>query len=161
MTWQLAQINVARLHAPLDDPRTQGFVDGLQRVNALADDAPGFVWRLQTESGDATEIQAFDDELIIVNMSVWDSVEALGDFVYRSGHVEFLRRKREWFERYGSVQVALWWVPAASLPTVGEGVARLATLEANGPTADVFTFRRPAPAPGAPPAVRPGRGGRR
>src|SRR5689334_6952274 len=97
MLWELAQLNVARLLAPIDDPRTAEFVAALEPVNALADRAPGFVWRLQTEEGDATAIRVFDDDMIIVNMSTWTSLDHLTAFVYRSGHTEVMRRRREWF----------------------------------------------------------------
>jgi hypothetical protein len=145
--WHLAQINVARLLAPIDDPLVAEFVAGLEPVNQLADASPGFVWRLQTEAGNATAVQAYDDELIIVNMSVWESLAHLSDFVYRSAHTEFLRRKRSWFERTVDAQVALWWIEAGSRPAVADGVARLDTLRSKGPTADAFTFRRAFPAP--------------
>ncbi|MCU1400704.1 MAG: hypothetical protein JWN62_3813 [Acidimicrobiales bacterium] len=146
MEWQLAELNIARLRAPIDDPATKDFADALDAINALADASPGFVWRLQTEDGNATAIKAFDDELVITNMFVWTSVSALADYVYRSGHVELLRRKREWFERYGVAHMVLWWVPAGHRPTVTEAVERLALLHANGPSTDAFTFAKPFPA---------------
>lgn len=147
--WHLAQINVARALAPLDDPVMADFVARLDAVNALADRSPGFVWRLQDESGNATDIPATDDPLVIVNMSVWASVEALFDFVYRSGHKAVLTRRREWFERYDGPHMALWWVEAGHRPTVAEGLARLERLAENGPSADAFTFRQRFPAPEA------------
>jgi hypothetical protein len=140
-TWHLAQINVARLRAPIDDPLVAEFVGGLEPVNELADASPGFVWRLQTEAGNATSVQAYADELVIVNMSVWESLEQLADFVYRSAHTEFLRRKRAWFERMIEAHIALWWIEGGFLPSVADGVARLETLRAKGPCADAFTFR--------------------
>ena len=107
----LAQINVARLLAPIDAPETADFVAALAPVNAQADAAPGFVWRLQTESGDATAVQASDDPLLIVNLTVWESVEALEAFAYReASHLAVLRRRREWFERHTEAPTALWWV---------------------------------------------------
>jgi hypothetical protein len=139
----LAQINVARLRAPIDDPATAEFVEGLERINALADTSAGFVWRLQTEDGNATAVRAYDDELVIVNMSVWTSLEALADYVYRSGHVEFLRRRADWFRRMGEANVALWWIEPGHRPPVAEGVGRLAHLRAHGATPRAFTFRRP------------------
>lgn len=148
MKWQLAELNIARLRSPLEDPATLQFVKALDEINALADDSPGFVWRLQTEDGNATAIKAFDDELVITNMSVWESVQALGNYAYRSGHVAFLRRKREWFDSYGSVHLVLWWVPAGARPTVDEALERLASLEADGPSATAFTFRSPVAPPG-------------
>lgn len=147
MEWQLAELNIARLRAPLDDPATKEFVDALAEINALADASPGFVWRLQTEDGNATAIKAFDDDLVITNLSTWESVRALGDYVYRSGHVAFLQRKREWFSRYGSAYLVLWWVPSGTQPTVDEALDRLGHLEANGPSTRAFTFGRPCPPP--------------
>ena len=140
---QLAQINIARLRAPLEDPATAEFVEALEAINALADEAPGFVWRLQTEAGDATAIRAFDDDLMIVNLSVWTSLEALAEYVYRSGHVAFLRRRREWFEASEDAHMALWWVEPGHRPDVAEGRDRLARLRRHGPGPDAFTFREP------------------
>ena len=148
----LAQVNVARLRAPLDAPELAEFVAALDPVNALADAAPGFVWRLQTDEGDATSIRAFDDDMIIVNMSVWDDVEALRDFVYRSDHRRYLARRRQWFERIDAPIVALWWVPAGHRPTVDEAKQRLDALDRLGPTPGAFTFRTPFPAPAVPAA---------
>ncbi len=145
--WHLAQINVARLRAPIDDPLVAEFVAGLEPVNQLADTSPGFVWRLQTEAGDATSLQAYDDELIIVNMSVWESLDQLADFVYRSAHTEFLRNKRSWFERMVEAHAALWWTEAGRLPSVTEGVQRLEALRTNGPSPEAFAFRHSFAAP--------------
>lgn len=120
----------------------------LDPVNAIADAAAGFVWRLQTEAGNATSIPVLGDDRLIVNMSVWASIDQLADFVYRSGHVAVMRRRREWFERI-KVFMALWWVPAGHLPTVAEAEERLEHLRSHGPTARAFTFRQRFPAPGA------------
>ena len=120
----------------------------LEPINAIADQAPGFVWRLQSEDGNATSIPVLGDDRLIVNMSVWESIDQLADFVYRSGHVAVMRRRREWFERM-RVFMALWWVPVGRLPTVAEAEARLAHLRVDGPTAHAFTFRQRFPAPGA------------
>jgi len=139
---ELAKINVAHLRAPLDDPLVQGFVDGLDRINALADSSPGFRWRLQDEDGgDATSIQAFEDELMLINMSTWESIEALRTFVFKTAHTEFLKRRRDWFDAMGEVYVALWWVPAGHQPTEAEGIARLDQLRELGPTSNAFTFK--------------------
>jgi uncharacterized protein DUF3291 len=143
----LAQLNIALLSAPLDSPQLAGFVAALDEINALADAAPGFVWRLQTEDGDATAIRAFDDDRLIVNMSVWASVEALADYAYRSDHVRVLRRRREWFESMREAYQVLWWVPAGELPTVAEARRRLEHLREHGPSEHAFTFRTPFPAP--------------
>ncbi|KQW70401.1 hypothetical protein ASE17_16010 [Phenylobacterium sp. Root77] len=147
-SYHLAQINVARLKAPLDAPETADFTDNLDRINALAEASKGFVWRLTGDGNDATDLAAFDDPMIITNMSVWESPAALGAFVYRSGHSQIMRRRAEWFHEM-EVFMALWWVPVGHEPTVAEGVARLALLERHGPTPDAFTFRAPHPAPDA------------
>lgn len=143
MQWHLAQVNIGRLRAPVDDPLIADFVAGLDQINALADRAAGFVWRLQTEAGNATAIRpAEDDELLAINMSVWESVEHLADFVYRSAHVAFMRRRHEWFERYTSSYMALWWVPAGTLPTVPEALERIAHFDQYGATPVAFTFKK-------------------
>jgi len=137
----LAQLNVARLRAPMDDPIIDDFRVNLARINSLAEVSPGYVWRLQDESGDATSIKPFGDELEIVNLTVWESIDALADFTYRSGHVEFLRRRREFFEVPTQPILCLWWIPEGELPTVEEAIRRLAHLRAHGPTRMAFTFR--------------------
>jgi hypothetical protein len=144
----LAQINVARLLAPIEAPETADFAAALAPVNAQADAAPGFVWRLQTDSGDATAVRASDDPLLIVNLTVWESVEALEAFAYRDdSHLAVLRRRREWFERPTEAATALWWVPAGHVPTLDEALARLAVLRARGPSPAAFTFRERFPVP--------------
>ena len=145
---QLAQINVARLLAPIDAPEIADFVAALEPVNALADRAEGFIWRLQTAEGNATAVQAFDDPLVIVNVSVWDSIEALESFAYGDeSHRGVLRRRREWFERHLVSATALWWIPAGTTPTVDEATARLEHLRSHGPTQHAFTFRERFSAP--------------
>jgi hypothetical protein len=139
--FHLAQINVARMRAPIDDPVMAGFVARLQEINALADGSPGFVWRLQTDEGDATYLRPFGDDRIIVNMSLWESVEALKDFTYRTAHAELLRQRKEWFEQFTGVFLAMWWVPAGHIPGIGEAKKRLAHLEQHGPSQFAFTFR--------------------
>jgi hypothetical protein len=139
--WELAQINVGRLRAPVDDPLVAEFMAALDPINALADASAGFRWRLQTEDGNATAVRPYEDDSILINMSVWESVEVLGDYVYRSDHTAFLRRRREWFERLVDAAFALWWVPAGHRPGVDEGIARLDHLRTHGPTAFAFTFR--------------------
>jgi hypothetical protein len=143
----LAQLNVARLREPIDSPLLAEFVAALAPVNALADASPGFVWRLQSDGGDATSIHAYDDPLIIVNLTVWQSVEHLREFAFRSGHRDVMRRRREWFERMADAYVVLWWLPAGSVPTVLEARDRLERLRRDGPTAEAFTFRAPFPPP--------------
>ncbi len=143
MDWHLAQLNVARLLAPVDDPAIADFYDNLDNMNSLAERSPGYVWRLQTDEGDATALHPIDDdELIIINLTVWEDVKALADYVFRSDHAAFLRRRGEWFERYGSAYLALWWVPAGTLPTIDDALARLAHIEQHGPTPTAFTFAR-------------------
>ena len=145
--YHLAQINIGRLKAPMDAPETAGFADNLDRINALADGQPGFVWRLVGEGANATDIQAFDDPMMLLNMSVWTDVESLAAFVYRTGHRGVMRRRAEWFHKV-EVFMCLWWVPVGHTPTPQEGIARLETLRRLGPTTEAFTFREPFPAPG-------------
>ena len=147
MAAHLAQVNVATLRAPLDGPELAGFVAQLEPLNALADQSPGFVWRLQTEDGDATAIRPFDDDRVMVNLSVWASLEALRTFVYATRHLEVMRHRRDWFHRMPDPYLALWWVPAGTIPTVAEARDRLELLAAKGPTTDAFTFRAPFPEP--------------
>jgi Domain of unknown function (DUF3291) len=137
----IAQLNVARLRAPMDDPIIDDFRMNLARINALAEATPGYVWRLQDESGDATSIRAFDDALEIINLTVWKSIDALADFTYRSAHVELLRRRRDFFEPPTQPTLCLWWTPEGTIPTVEESIARLQHLRAHGPTPTAFTFR--------------------
>jgi hypothetical protein len=137
----LAQLNVGRIIGPLEGPEMADFVAGLDEINALADGSPGFVWRLQTEDGNATSVRPYEDDRMLVNLSVWASAEALADFVYRTDHVRFLRRRREWFEPPVEAIVVLWWVPAGTTPTATEAVARLDHLREHGPTPHAFTFR--------------------
>jgi hypothetical protein len=138
---QVAQLNIGRAAAPLDSEQLRDFMQNLDPINAVADAAPGFVWRLQTEDGNATAIKAWDDPLMILNMSVWESVEALADFVYRSAHTGFLRRRREFFEKPVEAIQVLWWVEDGHRPTVPEALERLEHLRAHGPTEHAFTFR--------------------
>ncbi len=141
----LAQINVGRLLYPIGDPRIADFVDNLDRINALAEESPGFVWRLKDDAGNATQIRAYDDPGIIVNMSVWASPEALYEFSYRTAHRRFVQRRKEWFHLFGATYLALWWVDEGHLPDVREGRQRLAHLERFGPTAYAFNFRQSFP----------------
>ena len=141
--WHLAQANIARMRGALDSPIMAGFVRQLAHINSVADASPGFVWRLQTEDGDATAIRAFDDERILFNMSVWESVEALHQYVYRSDHVGPLRDRSKWFERMEGPTSVLWWITAGHRPTVQEAKARLEQLARKGSTASAFTFANP------------------
>jgi Domain of unknown function (DUF3291) len=154
MSVHLAQLNIGRLAAPLDSEQLRPFVERLQSVNALADASPGFVWRLQTGEGDATAYRVFDDPELIANLSVWESLDALREFVYRlPGHVEALRRRREFFVRSHEDTVALWWIPAGSIPTLADAEGRLTLLRALGPSAEAFTFKHSFPPPGESPAA--------
>jgi heme-degrading monooxygenase HmoA len=147
MEHHLAQINIGRLVAPIDDPRIAGFVARLQPINALADQAAGFVWRLQSASGNATDVSYNDDPMVIVNMSVWKSLEALRDYVYSSGHIEVFRERAKWFEKMDRPNYCLWWVPAGHVPTVAEGRDRLEHYQRHGATEFSFWFSRRFPAP--------------
>lgn len=146
--YQLAQVNIGRFRAPLEDPVMEGFRTQLDPINALADQSPGFVWRLQTEDGNATAIRPYDgDNLMAINMSVWESLESLQQFVYKSSHVDPLRGRKQWFEQIEGPILALWWIPEGHIPTVTEAQDRLRYLKEHGPTAHAFTFRTPFPAP--------------
>jgi hypothetical protein len=139
--WHLAQVNIGRARGAITDSVMQGFVARLEEINALAERSPGFVWRLQTEDGNATAFRPYpDDNSILINMSVWSDFESLREYVFRSLHAEVMRQRREWFERFEGVYAALWWVPAGYRPSLEEAVTRLACLEEKGPTPEAFTF---------------------
>ena len=161
MSFHLAQVNMGRLAAPLDSEQLAAFVDALDPVNASADAAPGFVWRLQTDSGNATEVAGFqfdavDGAEVILNMSVWTGIEPLAAWVFGDLHRQVLRRRREFFQRMTEATLALWWVPAGHVPSVAEAEERLLLLRRVGPSPDAFTFRHTFGPPGdrgsAPPA---------
>jgi heme-degrading monooxygenase HmoA len=147
MNAQLAQVNVARMKDALESATMAGFVARLDELNALADRSPGFVWRFQTEEGNATYVRPFDDDLVLVNLSVWESLEALRAYVYRSAHAEVLRRRQEWFARFEKPFMALWWVPAGHQPSVEEAKERLERIAREGPGPLAFTFQAAFPAP--------------
>jgi len=147
MAHHIAQINIGRLIAPIDDPQIVDFVNQLDPVNALAEQAPGFVWRLQSSAGNATDIAYSDDPLVIVNMSVWESVEALRAFTYTAEHANVFRQRARWFEKMSVPQYCLWWVPASHIPTVGEGRERLEDYQRHGATPRAFWFSQLYPAP--------------
>jgi hypothetical protein len=147
--YHLAQINIARMLAPIDDPVMAEFVAQLALVNALADSSPGFVWRLQSESGDATSIQVYDDALIIVNLTVWENVEALREFVFKGAHHGVLRDRKRWFEKFDGPYTALWWVPVGHLPSTEEGKERMDHLRTHGDSPYAFSFRNLFPKPSA------------
>ncbi|GAA4650322.1 DUF3291 domain-containing protein [Kistimonas scapharcae] len=146
-SYHLAQINIATAKAPLDSPAMKGFVDQLDAINALADNSPGFVWRLQTDDGDATALQVFDDERIIVNISVWESLDTLKTYVYAGDHLTVLKNKKSWFEKMAGPSLALWWIPEGHIPSIADAKAALETLKTKGPSPEAFTFATPFPAP--------------
>ncbi len=143
----IAQVNIGRMLAPLDSPTMAGFMARLADINALADSAPGFVWRLQTESGDATSVRVFDDDRMMLNMSVWDSIEALWNFSYKTEHAPVISGRTQWFERLSTPYMASWWIPAGNLPTPQDAKMRLQLLEQQGATAEAFTFKARFPMP--------------
>ena len=146
--FHLAQVNVARLLAPIDSPQLHGFVSRLDEVNALAEAAPGFVWRLTDDvSNNATAVPIYEDTTIIVNLSVWESIEALRAFTYSGPHLEVFKQRRDWFAHLREAATAMWWVPAGHVPDVAEARARLDHLRAHGPSAFAFPFGAPFPAP--------------
>ena len=152
--FHLAQVNVARLLAPVDSPQLAGFVSRLDEVNALAEAAPGFVWRLKDDvTNNATAVVVYDDDKIIVNMSVWVSIEALRAFTYSGAHLEVFKQRRDWFSYMREAATAMWWVPAGHVPDVAEARDRLAHLRAHGPTAFAFPFGAPFPPPADPPVA--------
>jgi hypothetical protein len=140
MKRHLAQINIGRARAPIDDPIMAGFVARLDEINALADASPGFVWRLKTEEGNATSLTPYNDNRILVNMSVWETPEDLRQYVYRSVHAEVMKQRKEWFERFKDVYMAMWWVEAGHIPTIAEAKERLAYLQLHGESEFAFTF---------------------
>lgn len=151
MEWHLAQFNIARMNYPLDDARMEGFVEQLEPVNRLADASPGFVWRHQTDEGDSTAVRLYDDPRVIINYSVWESLEALKAFTYQlPDHQKLLRQRRTWFAPVEDLPIiVMWWIPAGTIPTLEEARQRQERLQANGPTEKAFSFRTsfPSPAP--------------
>ena len=140
---QLAQINIATLQYPLDDPRVSDFVDNLDVINTLAEHSSGFIWRLKEDNGNATSINVFDNELTIVNMSVWEDIDSLKHFTYHSEHTAFIAKRRHWFELPTAAHFALWWILPNRFPDALEGKNRLTYLHENGPTPHAFTFKKP------------------
>jgi Domain of unknown function (DUF3291) len=144
--YELAQLNIAQMKAPLEAPEMADFVANLEHINALAESAPGFVWRLQSDEGNATAFRPFGADTL-VNLSVWTSVQALNDYVYQSAHVEIMKRRREWFERLQQASTVLWWVPEGHRPDEHEAMQKLQTLRTLGPTAQAFGFKQAFAAP--------------
>ncbi len=147
MNHQLAQINIGRLVAPIDDPRIAEFVAQLDPINALADNAPGFVWRLQSSSGNATDIAYNEDPSIMVNMSVWESLDALREYAYKSDHMKVFRDRAKWFVKMDKPHYCLWWIPVGHIPTVAEGRERLEHYQTHGATPYSFWFSQCFPEP--------------
>lgn len=140
--YQLAELNIARLKAPIDDPSVKDFVDNIARINALAEASQGFVWRLKDEDDNALAINPFDDPRMIINLSVWESIENLFTFTYSSEHVDFFRRRAEWFGKLEFIGMVMWWIPAGEWPTAEEAKAKLDYLNEHGPTPHAFTFKK-------------------
>ena len=157
MPHHIAQLNVGRAVAPLDSPQLADFMAWLDAINAVADRSPGFVWRLQGDNGNNTSLKLTDDPLFIVNMSVWESIDALHAFTYRSDHRTVFARRFEWFERAAGPNVVLWWVPAGTIPSTEQGLARLRLLAEHGPSPEAFGFKStfPPPAEDVAPAAVP------
>ncbi len=144
--YELAQLNIAAMKDPLESPGMADFVSNLDRINALAESSPGFVWRLQSDQGNATNLRPLGD-MTLVNLSVWRDLESLQSFVYKSYHAQVMTRRKEWFERMADAYLVLWWVPQGIRPAFTEAAERLAVLRAKGPTPAAFTFRQPFPPP--------------
>lgn len=147
--YELAQLNIALMSPPLDSPGMADFVASLDRINESAEQSPGFVWRLQTPEGDATTLRHFGEEYL-VNLSVWQNVDALYEYVYQSAHTEIMSRRREWFERMGEAYTVLWWIPAGHRPDAEEARRKLEHLRAAGPSQEAFTFKKRFPPPAPP-----------
>lgn len=152
--YELAQLNIAVMKEPLESPSMADFVGNLDRINSLAEQSPGFVWRLKSDSGNATEFRPLGDH-VLVNLSVWADVASLSHYVYKSAHVEIMRRRREWFDRMKSAHMVLWWVPAGHRPTEEEAIAKLEVLRANGPSPAAFTFAQAYGPPDSASETRP------
>lgn len=146
-SYNLAQVNIAYGIEALDHPKMAGFVSELDRINKLADRSEGFVWRLQTEKGDATDLRIFDDEKVILNMSVWEKIEDLKNYVYSGDHLEIVKQKKNWFTKSKSAHLALWWIPAGVVPTVEDAKFRLNEIQRIGPSEVAFNFVKPFPIP--------------
>ncbi|MCV6590413.1 MAG: DUF3291 domain-containing protein [Marinobacterium sp.] len=146
--YQLAQFNIGRPLYELDDPRMAEFMDNLDRINTLAENHPGFIWRLTGDNGNATEFEIFGDAKLISNLTIWKDVAALKDYVYNSDHLYFLKARKQWFEAPREAIMVLWWVPAGYHPTLQEAEQKLTLLRQQGSSAEAFTPHKPFPAPG-------------
>ncbi len=148
--YQLAQVNIGRMRGKnIEDPIMAEFVENLDHINALAETSDGFVWRLKDESNNATHFSPYDDPRVIINLSVWRDLKSFEKFVYHSSHLEFLKRRAEWFEKFEKPHLALWWIPSGHLPTIADAVHKLDYLHAQGPSAEVFNFSLKFPPPDA------------
>ena len=144
--WQLAQLNVAQLLAPAESPQLAEFFANLDRINALADQAPGFLWRLQDEQGSATNFRPFGED-VLVNMSIWADIEPLHNYVYRSEHIEIMAKRKQWFEILREAYSVLWWMPTGTFPTMGQAQEKLQLLRMKGSGSEAFTFKDAFPSP--------------
>jgi len=146
--YQLAEINIAKMKGVnIDDPIMKEFVDNLDKVNEIAENSDGFVWRLKDDNNNATNLNPYNDEQIIVNYSIWESIETLEHYMYKTFHSEFLKRRKEWFQTFGQVSTAMWWVKKGEIPDLTEAMAKLDYLQKNGASAKVFNFRNKYPKP--------------
>ena len=151
MSSHLAQLNIGRLHHGLDTEENAEFVRALGPINELAEASPGFVWRLTDDDGKSSSYVRLpgedDDPLLVVNYSIWEDLESLRHYIYRSGHSSYLRRRREWFEKPTEPTLVLWWIPAGTIPSLAEAYDRLKELRTNGPTPRAWSFDNPFPPP--------------
>ena len=145
--YQIAQINIAQAKADKDSEVMSGFIARLDEIHTLADNAPGFVWRLETEDGEDGSVSVFNDPLLLINMSVWQDIDSLRAFVYKSIHIELLQNRDAWFDKMGEMHQTLWWVPAGHIPSIQEGKDKLDLIRELGPTTDAFTFGKKFPSP--------------
>jgi len=141
MQYHLAQVNIGKIIAPMDSPVMAGFADNLDRINSLAEKSDGFIWRLKDDSNNATSIKVFDDDFMLINMSVWKNIDSLYKYVYQSAHTDYLKRRKEWFEKMPEMYMALWYVPETHIPNCAEAIERLFYLRKNGDTAFAFGFK--------------------
>ena len=148
MDHHLAQVNIGRMRGTnIEDLVMQEFVENLDRINGLAEKSAGFIWRLKDEHNNATHFNPYEDKRIIINLSVWRDLESFERFVYHSDHLNFIKRRMEWFEKFEKSHLALWFIPAGHLPTISEAVHKLDYLHQRGPSAEAFDFRRKFPPP--------------
>lgn len=142
MTYHLAELNIARMLYEMDDPRFAGFVNRLDEINALAEKSKGFVWRLKTDEGDAMSIRAFDDDKLIINLSVWETIDALFQYTYYTAHAELFKQRQDWFEHIEKPMFVMWWVPKGHTPSLEEAKEKLELIRVQGPTAKAFHFKQ-------------------